>query len=483
MKVLASIILITGLIACQATVFAQSKLTLEEAITSALSKSISYKKNKTAFETSQWRYREFQSYLRPQVKLSGNLPVYRKESIPIYQQDGSIQYRNVNQSQNDMTLSIDQGIAATGGQLSISSVINRADNFDLGTNNYGASPFIIGYNQPLSSFNELKWAKKLEPVRFEEGMKEFVEERETISLNTTSYYFDWVLAQVNLEMAESNLAIADTISVIGQTKYDLGQISKNDLLRLQLAVIYSRKAVSNAQLEIKSAAVRLRSYAGLDQNLAYRLTLPKNISAFVVDIYEASKLALTNSQVSTELNRKLLEAQENSMKSKKESGLNANLQLNYGVSNVGDNISDSYTNLQELQTFSLGFTMPIVDWGRQKAKRKTADAELKLAQFTISQEEENLKQQIVSVIEQFEMLQELVDYTQSADVISQSRFDIATKRFMLGDIDITDLNIARDEKDQGKQDYIRALRNYWESYYLIRKLTLYDFENNKKLTI
>ncbi|WP_109831828.1 TolC family protein [Reichenbachiella versicolor] len=471
------------LILVQSRVFAQETLTLEQAIDRALSKSISYKKNKTALETSQWRYREFQSYLKPQVKLSGNLPMYRKESVPVFQEDGSIQFRNVHQSQNDITLSVDQGIAATGGRLSLSSVLNRADNFDLRTSNYGSSPLIIGYDQPLSSFNELKWAKKLEPVRYNEGMKEFVEEREEISLNTARFFFDWMLAQVNLEMANSNLSIADTILMIGEKKHVLGQISKDDLLRLKLAVIYSRKAVANARLEIKSTSVRLRSYAGLGESNGFVLSLPEEYNIFEVNVEDARSMAMTNSQIAVELNRRLLEAQQNSSKSKKESGLNANLSVKYGVTNVGDNIGDAYSNVQDLQTVSLGFSMPIIDWGRQKAKRKSADAQLKLTQFSIVQEEENLKQQVVAVIEQFEMLQELVEYTRSADKISQNRFDIATKRFMLGDIDITDLNIARDEKDQGKQDYIRALRSYWESYYLIRKLTLYDFENNRKLTI
>ena len=227
----------------------------------------------------------------------------------------------------------------------------------------------------------------------------------------------------------------------------------------------------------------MRSYTGLDESTYYLLEIPDDIAPMQIAQQDAVMLALENSQVAIEMERKLLEAERFSSKTKKETGFNANLALKYGLTDVANNFTEAYTDVQDLQTFSFGFTMPVVDWGRQKAKRMTAEADLKLVQYSIVQEKENLKQQIVTVIRRFEMIQELVEYTRTADNISSSRFEIAKKRYLHGDIDITALNIARDEKDQGKQDFIQALRGYWESYFQIRILTLYDFENNQKLDI
>ena len=45
------------------------------------------------------------------------------------------------------------------------------------------------------------------------------------------------------------------------------------------------------------------------------------------------------------------------------------------------------------------------------------------------------------------------------------------------------MNIALEEKDNARQDYIVALRDYWLTYYSIRILTLFDFKNNQQLIL
>ena len=55
------------------------------------------------------------------------------------------------------------------------------------------------------------------------------------------------------------------------------------------------------------------------------------------------------------------------------------------------------------------------------------------------------------------------------------------KKFQNGEISITDLNISLAEREGAKRDYIRSIENYWESYYLLREVTLYDFEFQQKI--
>ena len=49
---------------------------------------------------------------------------------------------------------------------------------------------------------------------------------------------------------------------------------------------------------------------------------------------------------------------------------------------------------------------------------------------------------------------------------------------MIGKISITDLNIAMQEKDEARRDYVAALDEYWTAYYTLRQMTLYDFEQD-----
>jgi hypothetical protein len=52
---------------------------------------------------------------------------------------------------------------------------------------------------------------------------------------------------------------------------------------------------------------------------------------------------------------------------------------------------------------------------------------------------------------------------------------------LIGKIGIIDLNMAIIDKNQTKQDYIAALRTYWNAYFELRRKTLYDFELNQPI--
>jgi outer membrane protein TolC len=68
-----------------------------------------------------------------------------------------------------------------------------------------------------------------------------------------------------------------------------------------------------------------------------------------------------------------------------------------------------------------------------------------------------------------------------ADTIAQLRYDVTKQRFLIGKIDVLDLNVAQTEKDVAKRGYVSALRNYWNYFYTLRQITLYDFISDKPL--
>jgi len=70
-----------------------------------------------------------------------------------------------------------------------------------------------------------------------------------------------------------------------------------------------------------------------------------------------------------------------------------------------------------------------------------------------------------------------------ADTISQLRYNVTKERFLIGKIDVLDLNVAQSERDQAKQKYIQYMRSYWQNYFNMRRRTLYDFENDKPLSV
>lgn len=78
---------------------------------------------------------------------------------------------------------------------------------------------------------------------------------------------------------------------------------------------------------------------------------------------------------------------------------------------------------------------------------------------------------------------DFLETAEKAKEIAIKRYDISQKRYVLDKITITDLNIALQEKDKAVLQYLNSLEKFWQDYYILRQLTLYDFINNKKLEV
>ena len=61
-------------------------------------------------------------------------------------------------------------------------------------------------------------------------------------------------------------------------------------------------------------------------------------------------------------------------------------------------------------------------------------------------------------------------------------YEVTMQRFLIGKLDVTKLNLARNDQEQARRAYIRALRSYWSYYYTLRELTLFDFGKGVTLT-
>jgi len=460
---------------------AQKVYSLKEVIEIAKSQSPAYKRSETRKENRYWQYRVFKSNYVPQLSLRGVLPGYDNSVSAVEQNDGSFEFipRTINNS--NVNLNLEQQIGLTGGRVFLRSSIDRFDDFNTNNFSYGSDPLSIGLEQPLFAFNRLKWDKMIEPLRYEESKREYVEEFEQISKDVSTLFFDLLSAQVGLQIAQQNLGNNDTIYKIAQGRYELGKIPENELLQLELNLMNSRQAVAQSSLDLETGQLAIKSYLGLNAQGDLDLIVPGQIPIFIINPDKALDEALKNRQEAIAFKRRLIEANSEVARARGETGLDMNLSGSFGLTNQANNLPDIYVRPEDQQRVRLSFSIPIVDWGRQKARVRTAEANYQLVQYTVEQEKVNFEQEVYTQVKTLEMLRDQVAITQKADDISQRRYNISKNRYLIGKISITDLSLALTEKDQAKRDYINSLGNFWQAYYNLRQLTLYDFEQNTRL--
>ena len=463
-------------------VFAQqSSYALEDIIQKARSSSIAWLSAETRKENQYWQYKTFRSDYTPQLVLSGMLPSFNKSVTPVTQPDGNVIFRDVNNNTVQMKLGLSQVIGPTGGTVSVSTDLSRYDDFIQDYSQYSSQPLAVGLNQPIFQYNPYKWNKMIKPLVYEESQKKYFEELEQISTNATRRFFDLLLAQIKLEIARKNVDSNDTIYQIAQGRYNLGKITENDLLQLELNLVNSNLAVSQATVDQQSTSLNLKSFIGISDDVSIQLELPEEIPAFVVDETMALTEAQKNKADMVSYKRRQLEAKQEVTIAKRASGVNMNLQAAYGLNNQGPSIGDVYQNPVDGMQVGLQMNVPIVDWGRQKARIMTAEANMKLVEYTLQQEEETFEQDVIIQVRNFNMLREQLKSRIKSDEIAQKAYNISKQLFLIGKISITDLNAALLAKDNAKQSYVSSLRDFWIAYYQLREKTLYDFHHNQLL--
>lgn len=457
-------------------------ITLEQVIAQAQQNSLTARQVETNRENSYWQWRTYQADYKPTLRLAGTVPDFSRSINPVTQPDGTTDFRQVSINNAVLDLGISQSIGLTGGQVFVNSQLQRFDDFNANATRYNSNPAIVGFSQPLFRFNQLAWARKIEPLRYAESQKKFVEDRETIAQEVTTLYFNLLLQQINQDIATKNRANIEDIIRIAEEKFKLGRISKNEVLQLRLSLLNSQIAQAEADLAVKNAALALNSYLGETSAQPLLLTTPGNLPILQVTEQAALAQARQNRKENIAFKRTLLQAERNLAEAKQSNGFNANLFATFGLTNQASNLMDSYGNPENQQRVRIGFELPIMDGGKQKSLAKTAQANLKLAQYAVEQDQLEFEQNIRTQVNQFEMLKNRVAITAEADQIAQTRYDIAKATYVVGRISITDLNIALGEKDQTKRSYISSLRDFWTAFYNLRTLTLYDFQKNIPLT-
>jgi len=192
--------------------------------------------------------------------------------------------------------------------------------------------------------------------------------------------------------------------------------------------------------------------------------------------------AFANRSDAIAFTRRIAESKRDVAKARGNNGINAALTARLGYSKSAPTVSKVYRDPQDQQLLQLDFVIPILDWGRSKSRTKTAQANQQFTEYSVEQDKQIFTQEIVTQVTLFDMMQDQVALTANADSIATEKYQIAKERYVLGNLSITDLSIAFQEKDQAKRDYISALRDFWGAYYQLRYLSLYDFENNKKIS-
>ncbi|GAA4303884.1 TolC family protein [Compostibacter hankyongensis] len=459
------------------------ELSLNEAIQLAKKQSELAKGIQADFESYMWNYNAIKAGLLPQISMNGRLPNYFRTINPITQPDGTVKLIAQSQLNSRVGIDLEQTIMATGGSVFLSSGLAQYN--ILGGEKYKywqSSPLTIGFTQPLTLFNSVKWNYEQAKLQADEATRRQIEDFEDLSLNITRAYFDLYVAKMQLKNASQNVINNDTLYKISTGRFNLGRIAENELLQVELQLMNARNSLAQNQLSVSVNNGRLKNLLGInDDSLQFDLIPVTDVPFFEVDPAQAVAEARKNR--SDIIGFQLSENEARMQLKRAQSGkfANGSVSASFGLNQSAGNLRQAYMDPLSSQNVSVDVSIPLVGWGKYKSNINSSRYHLESTLENLKYQQRDFDIQVETAVNQFKQLQGQLLIAAKSDTIAQKRYSVAKNRYLLGKISITDLGLAQDDKDKALIEYIQTLEKYWIAYYQLRRSTLYDFETGREI--
>ena len=457
-------------------------LTLDETIKLAQSDAPNVLIAQTQLSNNYWIFQSFEADYKPQVFFNATLPSLNRTINQVTLPSGSVSFIPQSFMRNSADVSITQRISRTGGTVFASTGLERLDIF--GTNkesSYLSNPITVGFSQPIFGFNSFKWDKKIAPLEFDLAKRNYSENMEAVATNAARLFFGVYIAQISVKAAEQDLANADTLYQIAQGRFSVGKIAETDLLQVEISQMGADAALSRATLDLQQSTENLRNFLGIKNAVDFNLIPPIEIPDFGIDVDKALEYALKNRSEILDFERRKLVAEQNVDRAVGENGVDIRVSGRVGLSQTDLTLAGAYASPLDQEQLTLSLSVPIMDWGKAESERQIAESNLKVVQMQVEQDRINFEQNIRLRVQQFDLLRTQAKLAERTYEVSQKNFNITKKRYLIGKIGVTELNIAIAEQEKRRQNYMNALRAFWLAHYEMRALTLYDFMNGEEL--
>ncbi len=450
-------------------------LSLDDAIAMARVKSVDAAVALDELKTAYWEWRTYRADQLPEISFKATAPSYSNQYTPYMNSQGDYSFVNNNFLEAQGQLSITQHVRLTGGTVSLNSSLDFMRMYgNDGGNRFMTIPVALTLNQPIFGTNTMKWQSKIEPVKYSEAKAAFLSATEDVARATVEYYFSLILSRTNLSIAEQNLATAEKLYVVAKEKRKMGQISENDLLQMEINMLDAQSSLTDCESTLKSNMFTLRAFLDLDEDVEIVPVVPENVPKADITYADALDRALANNKFAKNMRRRQLEADYEVAKAKGNLR-EINLFLQVGYTGTDMRMGDAYSRLKGNQLAQVGFSIPLLDWGRRRGKVKVAESNRRVTQSRLRQESMNFNQELFVLVERFCNQQSQLAIATRTNTIARKRYDTNVQTYLIGKISTLDLNDSQSKKDESMRQYINELYKFWSYWYQLRSLTLWDY--------
>ncbi len=459
----------------------QTILTLEQALEMASKQSPALQSSLYNLERTTETLNAQRAALKSQFSLGVNPVVYSNSR----QFDTRLSQWFTNRSfSTSGTFTVAQPILYTDGMISLNNQFGWQNNSSqvAGATNSNKTFFNnlnLSLSQPLFMYNKTKMGIKNVEYDNETALLSYKIQRMTLEMSVSQYFYNVYMAQMSLTINQEELANTEKSYEIIKNKVDAGLAAKEELFQAEVNLATSKSTCASGRVELENAKDLFKQYIGMD--IFNEITVMADVVVNPIDIDGkkamehglSSRLELRQRKINIETSKLDL------IVVKAFNQFSGSATLSVGLSGDDPTLSNIYDKPTQSPRYSLGFNIPIFDWGQRKAKIRAQQAVIKTQELSLSNQETQIKMDIRQAIRNLGNLKNQIELAFQNQKNSQLTYDINLERYKNGDLTSMDLNLFQQQLSGKKMAYAQSLINYKIALLNLKIVSLFDFTTNQ----
>ena len=306
----------------------------------------------------------------------------------------------------------------------------------------------------------------------------------------SSAYYNLLSLQESMEIAALDLERQQEAYEISQNKYAAGLIREVDALQMEIDLAEAQNNYDMAILNEVSSQNAFKELLGLSLDDMISLSSELDYEVVLIDPEKAVELALENrlevreQEIQIELQK--LNIKQQKANSMIKGSINAYFEK-AGINQQSDigffkSISNSYQNLIDRDAsygVGLTITIPILDWGQNKAMVRVAESRLTQSFYRKEEVEREIEREVKNLVASINSNLKRLQLLEKNVIVAEKSFEITRQRYSDGDIDSQNLALERNRLNNAYNSHLRAYINYQLSLADLTRKTFYDFKTQQ----
>lgn len=464
-------------------------LDLDKSIEIAKVKSYTMQELTQDFKIAENNLKAATSRLKTHINLNFG-PEY-SNILQRYQDSTGVSYYPLRQLNFNGNLTINQPLPTDGNIYIRTGVDNTEDYNDMLRTSYLNTR--IGFTQPLDAlygYNNIKSSLKKAELAYEQSKKSLKRSELNLIYQVSNSFYNLLSVQKEAELARMNLERQMDAYTTAKSKFKAGLIKEVDALQMEVDLAEAQNNFELAQVNQKSSTNSFRELIGINLNDSVSLKSEFKYDIVIVDTEEAVKFALKNR---LEIREQEIQIEQNklNLKQQKATGMiQADLTAYYekaGVNSQGINtsfpnsINNTYTNFKDRPAnYGVGLvvSVPLLDWGENRALVNAAEARLKQNQLQKEEVQRSIEREVRNLVADLNTSLKRLQLLEKNVAVAEKSFEITHQRFADGDIDSQSLALERNRLNTAYISHLRAYINYQLLISDLMRKTFHDFQKN-----